>query len=359
METGPRMRQNINIATAGLLELDNIAVEWYIPGEKEIAAVNFLLQRYLAPILNDLSQFSSGELSLDNETLQRTLKLVLKIVNAISEMIEPVKSGEYRSVLSSHMCWLDTLHIKIGGESVRKIMNDLMGRLQEKLIRNRSDDTDSFLCVIYIYDVLLFSHGLDEDEIGDHIDDHKREKVHREDKLRRGKKHLPGVHLDRIALHWETHVWLKNLLVMETVPDELVNKLLLLCTYRYSEVRVAAQELLIKVLARVGSCSHKQVLPYLVECLGQDVNAIKAGDTSMEQEAKEEAESRLKGALYIIYSEKHMFFYSWEAVSKLWPALVTAQQSDKQSKTQLKCLFDVIRIHFRCGRSSEGHQYQG
>ena len=104
IETGPRMRQNLNIATAGLLELDNIAVEWYIPGEKEIAAVNFLLQRYLAPILNDLSLFSSGELSLDNETLQRTLKLVLKIVNAISEMIEPVKSGEYKSVLSSHQC---------------------------------------------------------------------------------------------------------------------------------------------------------------------------------------------------------------------------------------------------------------
>ena len=118
LETGPRKRENLNIATAGLVELDNIAVEWYIPGDKEIGAVNFLLQRYLAPVLNDLSQFSSGEISLDKETLQRTLKLVLKILNAVSEMIEPVKSGEYKSVLSSHMSCLDKLNIKIGGESV-------------------------------------------------------------------------------------------------------------------------------------------------------------------------------------------------------------------------------------------------
>ena len=126
----------------------------------------------------------------------------------------------------------------------------------------------------------------------------------REDKLVRGKRHLPGVHLDRIALHWETHVLLKNLPVM-------VNRLLLLCT--------------------------------------QNVTVVKAGDTGVEQEeAGEEVESRLKGALYIIYSEKHMFFYSWESVSKLWPALVTAQQSDKQSRFPVH--YHRISYSFsRCG----------
>ena len=62
----------------------------------------------------------------------------------------------------------------------------------------------------------------------------------------------------RIALHWETHVWLKNLLVMETVPDQMVTRLLLLCTHRYSEVRVAAQELLIK--AGVNILPQKNLL---------------------------------------------------------------------------------------------------
>ena len=43
----------------------------------------------------------------------------------------------------------------------------------------------------------------------------------------------------------------------------------------------------------------------------------------------------LKGALYLINSEKHMFFYSWEAASQVWPALVTAMHSDKQSVDDL------------------------
>ena len=65
------------------------------------------------------------------------------------------------------------------------------------------------------------------------------------------------------------------------------------------------------------------VLPRLVACLT---------NTQHHHQDSEEVESRLKGALYIIYAEKHLFFYSWEAASMLWPALVTAQQSDKQSE---------------------------
>ena len=33
------------------------------------------------------------------------------------------------------------------------------------------------------------------------------------------------------------------------------------------------------MLARLGQRSHKLVLPYLVECLGQDVSEIKAGSS--------------------------------------------------------------------------------
>jgi hypothetical protein len=42
-----------------------------------------------------------------------------------------------------------------------------------------------------------------------------------------------------------------------------------------------------------------------------------------------------KAALYIVNSEKLMFFYSWEAAAQLWPALASAQHSDKQSLDDL------------------------
>ena len=74
------------------------------------------------------------------------------------------------------------------------------------MIADASDDTDSFAAIVSCLDALLFCYGADEDEIGDHLEDHKREKTHRENKLVRGKKHLAGVHLERITLQWETQV---------------------------------------------------------------------------------------------------------------------------------------------------------
>jgi len=46
----------------------------------------------------------------------------------------------------------------------------------------------------------------------DHLEDHKRDKQHREDRLHRGKKHLHSVILERISIQWETQLWLRYLL---------------------------------------------------------------------------------------------------------------------------------------------------
>lgn len=297
-----------------------IPLEWYVPGEQEMMAVNKLLERYLAPVMRQLESFSKGEITLEKEELQRNLKLVLKILTGVSELMEPERKGEWESVLSTNLKWMEKVSIKLGGQSVRVVVNRLMCMVQDKLVKDNSDDYESFSGILYVFDMLLFCYGMDEDEIGDHIEDHKREKQHREDKLVKGKKHLPSVHLERITLQWETHVWLKNLLVLESLPRSLLDHIFALCIHRYSEVRVVAQELFLKLVGRVGKSCHNIVIPLLVQCLA---NSPTTTDEIM------------KGALYLINSEKHMFFYSWEAASLIWPALVTAQHSDKQSVDDL------------------------
>ena len=128
------------------------------------------------------------------------------------------------------------------------------------------------------------------------------------------KLHLNNVHLDRISIQWESQIWLKNLLVQDSLPPDTVSDLLDLCTEKYSETRILSQELLLKVVARVGRSCHPMILPRLLSCL---------------QDSPSVSHEMMKGALYVLNSEKHMFFYSWEAASKLWPALVNAQHSDK------------------------------
>ena len=200
------------------------------------------------------------------------------------------------------------------------MVNKLMCQVQDKMLKDNSDDYESFSQICYVFDMLLFCYGMDEYKMWDHSKNHKRMKLHREDKLVKGKKHLPCVHLDRITLQWEKQLLLKNRLVHESLPRSLLDHIFALCIHTYSEVRVVAQELLIKLVGRVGKTCHNIVIPLLVQCL---VNSPTTTDDT------------LKGALYLIKSEKHMFFYSWEAASQIWPALVTAQHSDKQTVDDL------------------------
>ena len=73
--------------------------------------------------------------------------------------------------------------------------------------------------------------------------------------------------------------------------------------------------------ARIGQESHGLLVPKLVKCLEHAPGII--------------SDEMFKAALYIVNSEKYMFFYSWEAAAQLWPPLVSAQHSDKQSLDDL------------------------
>ena len=62
--------------------------------------------------------------------------------------------------------------------------------IQRKLVQDRSDDVESFTEMLAIYDAALFCHGRDEEEVSDHVEEHKRGKADQWDQLVRGKHHL-------------------------------------------------------------------------------------------------------------------------------------------------------------------------
>ena len=147
--------------------------------------------------------------------------------------------------------------------------------------------------------------------------EHRTIKLHRVNKLVQSKKHLWNIHIDRICIQHETHIWLKNFLVLETLPEAVVRDIFTLCISQYSEVRSYSQDLLFKILNRVIE-SHKTVLPMLEQCLKPDV-----------------PHHQFKGALHVISMEKYGFFYNWKNANILMPALVKAQHSDKESIVDL------------------------
>lgn len=206
VEIGPRMSPELD-KWGAMVGVDELQLSWYRPAPQELSVVSSLLERYLNPVMAQLNAFAGGELELSKEELQRSLKLVYRIVVGVSELAEPEVTGAWESVLSSNLGWLTEVKLKFpGGQGVRASVSGLMCKVQDKMAADLSDDTDSYSAILSVFDALLFCYGSDEDEIGDHLEEHKREKLHREDKLVRGKKHLAGVHLERITLQWETQV---------------------------------------------------------------------------------------------------------------------------------------------------------
>ena len=64
------------------------------------------------------------------------------------------------------------------------------------------------------------------------------------------KKHLWNIQMDRICVQHETHMWLKNYLTNETLPNQVVIDVFNLSVSHYSDVRSYAQELLFKIISR-------------------------------------------------------------------------------------------------------------
>ena len=302
-------------------DLDTLGpITWYQPDNEILKRVSDLLQNYLEPILEKLNRFARGILTLDKETLLRYLRLVNKVVHGASSVLAPINKSQTSS-LASILKSLDSINVTLSdGSPVRKSVFDTCHLVQKYLVDNQSDDTDSLDTIITIYEVLLFSFGLDEDDLNDHMDEHRTIKFHRENRLIRNKKHLESVLIDRILIQYESFIWLKNLLLTDQLSVEIIDNIFTLATYRYSEVRSFAQDLLNKILSRptVESLHGDVILPKLIKCL-----------------SPEATHEEFKGALHVIHGEKYQFCYSWKMIAQLFPAIVSAQHSDKDSIVEL------------------------
>ena len=81
-------REKFKWAKAGNLETYH--VDWYVPGECELSSVRSILQRYLEPSLNTLTNMSREEIELDKETTLRNIRQVYRCVYGSSELLAPI-----------------------------------------------------------------------------------------------------------------------------------------------------------------------------------------------------------------------------------------------------------------------------
>ena len=151
--------------------LEELKVKWYTPGKDELEVVQNLFERYFKSQIELLDQWVLGNKELEKEEILRTLRQIYKIIHGSSELLPTISTGPFESSLSENLKSLKASHLTFkGGIHIRQTVLECMQKVQKHLLETTPDDTDALNAVVSVYDVLLFSFGLDEDELNDHME---------------------------------------------------------------------------------------------------------------------------------------------------------------------------------------------
>ena len=151
--------------------LEELRVKWYTPGKEELEVVQNLFERYFRSQLDLLEQWIQGKKELEKEEILRTLRQIYKIIHGSSELLPSISTGPFQSSLSTNLKSLKSSELTFkGGIPIRQTVLECMQKAQKHLLATTPDDTDALNAIVAVYDVLLFSFGLDEDELNDHME---------------------------------------------------------------------------------------------------------------------------------------------------------------------------------------------
>ena len=146
-----------------------------------------------------LEEFIDGKIKLTKEKTRKCLLIVLNIVIGSSTVMPKIESEE--SVNTIFQDNLKKYHMQLklsfdNGKPIRQTILDITQRLQQFLLENHSDDTDSLENVLIIYE---FYNGHGEGY-------HQWIKLETRNRLISNKRHLIQIHLERIRLQQRRHV---------------------------------------------------------------------------------------------------------------------------------------------------------
>ncbi|CAH1169598.1 unnamed protein product [Phaedon cochleariae] len=319
-------------------QIKDLKISWYVPGKKEVEAVQKLLEKYLVPELNSLEKHSSGDITMTRQELKQSLKIIISVLSCqplLPMWDEPV----YPLADSVLDPWNFNLIVSGSdivtmpdGQNVRQVIVGILHKLQEHLLEKDEGDTKSIRNIINIFNILLFNKTRGQDFEFHWKSFHMTKKL-LEDRLHQKKLHLRHVLIDRVMLQQEFRIESRNCSFTNTHSQILLD-LFELATSRYSEVRIAAQSKLFAIIT---------YFPYSYTVLTEKIKATLRLDSQQHHE-------KFKGCLYILLGPKNspiVTRHDWRFISELWPLIVTSKPSEKPSIVNLiTSVTDTIDKYF-------------
>ncbi|XP_011068182.1 PREDICTED: proteasome activator complex subunit 4B-like [Acromyrmex echinatior] len=322
------------------VDLDNFCINWYIPGEEEIAAIQRIFSRYLMVQIDKLNRYCKDTSILSREELFASLNIVCSIIRGSESVLplwtetplELVKSSVKWNVSIIPTCGINRLITMPDGSNVRHYLVEVMSQIQRVMLENAEDNTKSFFGLIRIWTSLLLGKIRLRERDGRRKGFLAIKKTF-EDRLVGNKSHIASVIMDRCDIQHEIRSIAQSVALTET-HKRIIFELFTLAVGRYADVRSKAQASLFSAF-KTFPYSYTLIMPRFIDILRKDT---------------EEHHDAYKGVLYILLGPQHAPIITQgdlDILTSLWPAIVLSKPSEKLSVIRLKQnIVDTISKYF-------------
>ncbi|XP_012271997.1 proteasome activator complex subunit 4 isoform X2 [Orussus abietinus] len=321
------------------IEVNSLNIEWYVPGDEEITAVQEIFSRYLPPEVARIEEYSIDKKSLTREELLTSLNIVNSIVEGCESLL-PIWSEPpvVMETVLDQKPFLPTLGIKgeikmPDGSNVRCYLAKVMCTLQDMMLENSEDDVKSLFVLIRIWSGLLLGKMRLRNLHEARRKNFQFAKKILEDKLLGKKRHLGPFIIERATLQHESRIFSQAPCLTET-HLLMMEKLFKLSISRYADVRSKAQKAFFSAIQNFPY-SYSYFIEHIVDVL---------------RKSPEKEHEAYKGALYLLLGPQQdplVTKRDWSLLRVLWPAIVRSQPSEKPSVIRLKeSLTNLVHQNF-------------
>ncbi|XP_053659354.1 proteasome activator complex subunit 4B-like [Anopheles marshallii] len=301
-------------------------IEWRIPDEAARKVCERVMHRYLPVLLKKLDRHSAGEVTLPREELHRTVMLVHSLIRCYNFL--PNWTDEEPIALFETCADLKELQLKVtlgfegleicmpNGENVRKAIIRTISRLQDHILKESEDDTQTLKAIITLYEkVLLRKHPNGSYEL--QLKSFNCTKRFQTYQLTRCKHDVRAVVVSRVIIQQDCRDEM-SLPLFTATHLEIMKKLLELSVSYYATVRIDAQIKLHDMLY-LFPYAYPLLTDRIVECLQLDA---------------ERHHEQVKGMLCLLLIKRRgrlITQNNWKYLSHVWPALLRSKLSEKPS----------------------------
>ncbi|CAB4067874.1 PSME4 [Lepeophtheirus salmonis] len=307
-------------------DIHDLKLHVHDPTDEEMECVQRLVNKFIGKELCALEEFASGARPMPRTEVKNRLNIIKEaIVGAAyvlptwthEEHIKLVPSLTIPAVIQDNIIVHSRkLEVNLNGENVRWKVIQVLDKLQSRLIMDE-DDTKSLNLIIRIYYYVQDDFGIRKDQYNAQYSAISSETTRLENKLLGKKANIRSILIEQVMLQHFCRISESMHLRFTETHLKVMNNLLKLSTSKYHNVRIIAQDVLIKTMNQV-LYSYTKLIPSLVQILK---------DSKVTDE-------QLKGALFLIKGSTNRSLISkhnWEVQEKLWQAIIDSPVSSKNS----------------------------